>query len=67
MPEPEPKFSETFGFALFCQGLVLFARFFTRLLPGFAWFPLFLPNFAPFLPKNVRFFARFCPVLPGYA
>ena len=61
MTEPEPRFGETFGFALFCQGSVSFARF----LPSFA---PFRPFFAPFLPENACFlpvFARFCPVSPG--
>ena len=63
MTEPEPRFGETFGFALFCQGSVSFARFlpvFACFLPGFA-------RFAPFLPENACFlpvFARFRPVLP---
>ena len=59
MPEPEPKFGETFGFALFRQGLVSFAHF----LHGFARFrPFFCPispgfaqiRFRLFLPKFVR-------------
>ena len=37
--DPESKCGETFGFALFCQGSVSFARF-------------FLPIFAHFLPEN---------------
>ena len=45
---PNPKFGETFGFALFRQGSVLFARF-------FACFCLFFARFCPF-------FALFCPV-----
>ena len=55
MPEPEPRFGKTFGFALVCQGSVL---------PEFA---RFLPRFAPFLPEDACFlpgFARFRPVLP---
>ena len=66
--DPEPKFGETFGLALFCQGSVLFARFlpgFARFLPCFAQFcPLFAP-FCHVFAKNVRFllvFARFHPV-----
>ena len=65
----QTKIGETFGFAPFRQGSVLFARFllvFTRFLPDFA---RFLPHFPPFLLKTARFFcpflsvfARFCPV-----
>ena len=55
--DPEPKFGETFSFALFLQG----------------WFrlPVFCPvspDFVRFLPHFVSkcpFFARFCPVSPG--
>ena len=60
MTEPEPRFGKTFGFALFCQGSVLFARF----LPSFARFRPFMPCFAPFLSENACFlpgFAQFCP------
>ena len=58
MTEPEPRFGDTFGFALYCQGSVSFARF----LPSFA---RFCPFFAPFRPVSAwkcLFFARFCPV-----
>ena len=63
MTEPEPRFGETFGFALFCQDSVSFAVF-ARFFTGFA---RFRPFFAPFSRENSRFlpgFARFCPVLP---
>jgi hypothetical protein len=59
MTEPEPRFSETSGFALFCQGSVSFARFFlpvfARFLPSFARFAPFLPENACFLPGFVQF------------
>ena len=49
--DPEPKFGETFGFAMFCQGSDLFARF--------------LPRFGRFLPRfSLKIFV-FCLVLPG--
>ena len=51
MTEPEPRLGETFGFALFCQGSVSFARFFCPFLPENACF------FARFCPVS--------PVLPG--
>ena len=56
--DPEPKFGETFGFALFRQGSVLFARF-CPFLPGFDRSCPFFPVFAY---KCLFFFARFCPV-----
>jgi hypothetical protein len=55
--DPESKFGETFGFALFRQGSVLFARF--------------LPVFAHFWPKNGQtsgkfVFVRFSLNLPEF-
>ena len=66
MTEPEPR--ETFGFALFCQGSVSFARFlpsFARFLPRFC---LKMPVFCPVLPSFARFarFVWFCPNSPGF-
>ena len=64
MTEPEPRFGETFGFALFCQGSVSFARFlpvFARFLPSFA---RFRPFFAPLLPENACFLPVFAPFRP---
>ena len=67
MTEPEPRFGETFDFALFCQDSVLFARFLTV----FARFFLPVsPDFACFLPRFPRFCVKipvFCPVLPSFA
>ena len=57
---PEPKFGETFGFALFRQGLVLFAHFLPVSLPDFA---RFFPHFVLFPPKKCR--SPVSPSLPG--
>ena len=70
MTEPDPRFGETFGFALFCQDSVSFARFltaFAHFLTDFARFRPFFAPFSPFLRENSWFlpgFTRFCPVLP---
>ena len=69
MPEPEPKFGETFGFARVRFRLPIFLPFFYRFLPGFAQFRAF---FAPFLHTKKRVlpdfaqFARFRPNLPEF-
>jgi hypothetical protein len=49
--EPEPKFSETFGFARVRFCLPVFSR----------WRPVF-PFSAPFLPKSARFLPGFAQI-----
>ena len=60
MTEPEPRFGETFGFALFCQGSVSFTRFWPVFCPV-------SPGFARFLPRFCLKMPVFCPVLLGFA
>ena len=77
MTKTEPRFGETFGFALFHQGSVLFASFFCPVSHVFC--PIF-PGFCLKMPVLARFrtvcsvsskFARICsnlfvPCLPGF-
>ena len=65
--KPEPRFGETFGFALFCQGSVSFARFFARFCPFFAQFCPVSPFFCPVLPRFCLKMPVFGPVSPGFA
>ena len=65
--DPEPKFGETFGFALFCQGSVLFACFLPVFCSFFAAFRPILPIFCPVWPCFCLKMPVFCPFLPGFA